>query len=93
MWLQYGLDANDSLVSIEFVQRGKTQLQCPYCRGGLTAKKGMVLQHHFAHTEETCRSAARSEDDLPTPPLYDKFDLCLSSKDLAKLTELWEKSN
>jgi hypothetical protein len=94
MWLQYGLDpTNDFLVSIEYVQRGRTKLLCPYCRGELTAKKGNVLAHHFAHAGETCRSAARSDQDLPTLPLYDKFDLHLSSKAFAQLAHLWKKSN
>jgi competence CoiA-like predicted nuclease len=38
------------LRSIDEVVRGKTQLTCLYCGGSLTAKKGSVKEHHFAHT-------------------------------------------
>ena len=42
------------LTSSDEVVRGKTNLACLYCGGGLTAKKGSVKEHYFAHTGETC---------------------------------------
>ncbi|MEO9127009.1 MAG: competence protein CoiA family protein [Microcoleus sp.] len=49
MWLRYGVAPDQTLVSIEDVPRGKTQLRCPYCGGELAAKKGRRKEHHFAH--------------------------------------------
>ncbi len=54
MWLRYGVNQDNNLVSIEDSPRGKTQLRCPYCGGELTAKKGSKKEHHFAHSGETC---------------------------------------
>lgn len=92
MWLRYGVDQDNSLVAIEDVRSGKTDLKCPYCNGGLTAKKGKVKEHHFAHTEETCRFvAARHHRDIPTLPLYDNFNIQLSGKELEQLKILWKE--
>jgi competence CoiA-like predicted nuclease len=55
MWLKFGVAPSGELMSIDEVGRGKTQLTCLYCGGSLTAKKGSVKEHHFAHTEETCK--------------------------------------
>ncbi|MFB2897949.1 hypothetical protein ACE1CI_33970 [Aerosakkonemataceae cyanobacterium BLCC-F50] len=33
MWLKYAVDANNTLVEIADVSRGKTKLYCPYCGG------------------------------------------------------------
>jgi hypothetical protein len=89
MWLTYGVDDHHALVAIADVPRGKTPLRCPYCNGPLTAKKGHVRQHHFAHTGETCRAVAR-ETDLPLLPLYDNFNLHLSGKELHDLHHYWQ---
>ncbi|YAF99222.1 MAG: GIY-YIG nuclease family protein (plasmid) [Nodularia sp. CChRGM 3473] len=89
MWLKYGIDKNGILVCIEDITKGKTLLKCPYCQGGLIAKKGKVKEHHFAHHGETCRPVAKRE--FPTLPLYDNFNLQLSGKDLAKLKLLWQE--
>lgn len=89
MWLQFGVDGNDRLIPVEEVRRGKTELMCPYCGGLLTAKKGKVLAHHFAHTNETCRQVGRDRD-IPTLPYYDRFDLHLGGKAWAELKELWK---
>jgi hypothetical protein len=51
MWLKYGVSQDNALVSIEDVPSGKTFLTCLYCGEGLTAKKGKVKEHHFAHTK------------------------------------------
>jgi hypothetical protein len=88
MWLAYGVDAHQGLVAIDDVPRGKSPLRCPYCGGPLTAKKGRITQHHFAHTDDTCRAVAR-ESDLPTLPLYDNFHLHLSGRELADLQRYW----
>lgn len=83
MWLKYGVNEEDILICIEDITRGKTSLKCPYCNSGLTAKKGKVKEHHFAHHGETCRPVANRE--FPTLPLYDNFNIQLSGKDLAQL--------
>jgi competence CoiA-like predicted nuclease len=62
------VDAHQALVSIADVPRGKTSLRCPYCQGALTAKKGPITQHHFAHTAATCRPVTH-DSDLPILPL------------------------
>ncbi|MGL5831795.1 MAG: competence protein CoiA family protein, partial [Waterburya sp.] len=53
MWLQYALDKDDKLVSIDDVFRGRSEIRCPYCQGELTAKKGKIKVHHFAHVNDT----------------------------------------
>ncbi|CBN55031.1 hypothetical protein OSCI_1460007 [Kamptonema sp. PCC 6506] len=55
MWLKFGVAPSGELASIDEVARGKTNLACLYCGGELTAKKGAVKEHHFAHTGETCK--------------------------------------
>jgi|SRR6476469_5068773 len=90
MWLKYGVDAdNNVLVSIEDVSSGKTNLYCLYCDSGLTAKKGKVKQHHFAHTKETCRPVAAKK--VPDLPLYDAFNIKLSGKELEELKLFWNE--
>lgn len=91
MWLRYGIDQDKTLVPIEDVPRGKTQLRCPYCDGELTAKKGRRNEHHFAHTHETCREVNRSDRLLPTLPLYDNFNIWLTGKELQQLKDLWNR--
>lgn len=88
MWLKYGVSADNALMSIEDVPSGKTQLTCLYCGGGLTAKKGKVKQHHFAHTDETCYPVAKKQ--VPTLPLYDNFNIELSGKELEELKVFWK---
>lgn len=83
MWLKYGVNEEGILICIEDITRGKTSLKCPYCNGELTAKKGKLKEHHFAHNDQTCRPIANRK--FPTLPLYDNFNVQLSSKDLAQL--------
>ncbi len=89
MWLKFGVNEEGILICIEDINRGKTLLKCPYCDGGLTAKKGKVKEHHFAHNDQTCRPIANRE--FPTLPLYDNFNVQLSGKDLAQLKLLWKE--
>ncbi|HEY9801537.1 MAG TPA: GIY-YIG nuclease family protein [Leptolyngbyaceae cyanobacterium] len=89
MWLKYGLDQDGALVSIDDSPTGKTLLKCPYCQGGLIAKKGKVKEHHFAHCEDTCHPVAKRQ--FPTLPLYDNFNIELSGKDLKQLKLLWSE--
>ncbi|MHC5771594.1 MAG: GIY-YIG nuclease family protein [Nostoc sp.] len=89
MWLKYGVNEDGILICIEDIKRGKTSLKCPYCNGGLTAKKGKVKEHHFAHNDQTCRPIAKRE--FPTLPLYDNFNIQLSGKDLAQLKLVWQE--
>lgn len=86
-WLPYGINEHGELVSIWDTPRGKTTLRCPYCGRGLTAKRGEAIAEHFAHTEETCRAAARTSD-LPTLPCYDNFNLHLPPRVLDALRRL-----
>jgi hypothetical protein len=62
-----------------------------YCGGGLTAKKGKVKEHHFAHTQETCRPVANrvAYRDFPALPLYDNFNIQLLGKELEELKVFW----
>jgi hypothetical protein len=91
MWLKYGVSKDNALISIEDIPKGKTQLTCLYCGGGLTAKKGTIKEHHFAHTEETCRPVANriAYRDFPDLPLYDNFNIQLSGKELEELKGFW----
>lgn len=91
MWLKYGVDRNGALVSIEDLPKGKTSLQCPYCGGGLTAKKGKIKEHHFAHSEETCRAVAATNREIPILPLYENFNLQISGKEFERLKLLWRE--
>ena len=76
MWLKFGVARSGELTSIDQVVRGKTQLTCLYC-GGLTAKKGSVKEHHFAHTEESCKPVSQriKTKAFPSLPLYDNFNI------------------
>ncbi|MCU0542253.1 MAG: GIY-YIG nuclease family protein [Oscillatoriaceae cyanobacterium Prado104] len=93
MWLRYGVTASGELASIDEYVRGKTNLTCLYCGGGLTAKKGNVKQHHFAHTGETCKLVARriKTKAFPTLPLYDNFNIQLKGEELEQLKVLWRE--
>ena len=86
--LTIGLDENSEPVSIHDVASGKTKLHCPFCAGPLLAKKGHVLQHHFAHLGDTCHGALTSE----SLPAFDDFNLRLAAKELEELRGLWESS-
>ncbi|MGK7915883.1 MAG: competence protein CoiA family protein [Prochloraceae cyanobacterium] len=84
MWLKYGVAPDNTLRTIEDVSSGKTNLLCPFCGSGLTAKKGKIKQHHFAHLSgETCLRVKRGQ--IPSLPLYDNFHLQLSAKDFQLL--------
>jgi hypothetical protein len=92
MWLRYGIDANNTLIAIEDTRSGKTNLECPYCGSRLTAKKGIVKEHHFAHNDGTCRIVIQREPrELPNLPLYDAFDIFLTGKELEQLKKLWHR--
>ena len=81
------------LTSIDEVVRGKTNLACLYCGGGLTAKKGSVKEHHFAHTEETCKPVSQriKTKAFPALPLYDNFTIQLKGEELEQLKVLWKE--
>jgi hypothetical protein len=91
MWLKFGVSCDNALVCIEDISSGKTSLTCLYCGGGLTAKKGRIKEHHFAHTQETCRPVANrvAYRDFPALPLYDNFNIQLSGKELEELKVFW----
>ncbi len=85
MWLQYGLDKDDNLVSVHDVKRGRSGIRCPYCKGELIAKKGEIKAHHFAHAEETCNLSQNRNINLP---LFYGFNLVLNAKYLRELQRM-----
>ena len=90
MWqLKYGVNPGRELVAISEVTSGKTNLVCPFCDRYLTAKKGKIKQHHFAHTGETCLRVRKGK--LPSLPLYDNFHVHLSGKHFQLLKDLWRE--
>ena len=89
MWLQYALDKDNNLVSVHDVKRGRSNIRCPYCQGELTAKKGKVKAHHFAHVADTCNHVKASKS--PELPLYDRFDLGLKPRYLKEMLENYDK--
>ena len=92
MWLKYGVSPSKELVSIDAVKGGKTHLSCLYCGGGLTSKKGKIKEHHFSHTEETCKPVNQriKTKAFPSLPLYDNFNIQLKGKELEQLKVLWK---
>ena len=93
MWLKFGVAPNGELAGIDDVARGKTHLACLYCGGGLTAKKGSVKEHHFAHTGETCKPVRErmKTKAFPSLPLYDNFHVQLKGEELEQLKVLWKE--
>lgn len=92
IWLNYGVDADNKLISIEDVGSGKSNLICPYCGRALIAKKGRIKEHHFAHSGETCNLIIKREPrDIPRLPLYDAFSIFLTGKELEQLKKLWHR--
>jgi hypothetical protein len=93
MWLKFGFALSGELTSIDEVVRGKTNLACLYCGGGLTAKKGSVKEHHFAHTENTCKPVSQriKTKAFPSLPLYDNFTIQLKGEELEQLKVLWKE--
>ena len=90
MWqLKYGVNPDRELITISEVTSGKTNLVCPFCDRSLTAKKGKIKQHHFAHTGETCLRVRKGK--LPSLPLYDNFHLNLSGKHFQLVKDLWRE--
>ena len=90
MWqLKYGINPNRELVTIDEVSSGKTNLVCPFCDLSLTAKKGKIKQHHFAHSGETCLRVRKGQ--FPSLPLYDNFNLRLSAKHFQLVKNLWQE--
>ncbi len=65
MFLPYGRDPHGHLIHISESPPGHAcGLVCPFCAGPLTAKKGRILAHHFAHQSDTCRPTIAGGDDL-----------------------------
>jgi len=93
MWLKYGVALSGELTGIDEVARGKTNLACLYCGGGLTAKKGSVKEHHFAHAGETCKPVSQriKTKAFPALPLYEHFNIELKGEELEQLKVLWKE--
>ncbi|EAW35158.1 GIY-YIG nuclease family protein [Lyngbya sp. PCC 8106] len=93
MWLKYGADPNGCLKLVDDVAQGKTNLTCLYCGGQLTAKKGRIKSHHFAHTGETCKPVVSRYNtaQIPGLPMYDRFNIQLPGRELEQLKVLWKE--
>jgi hypothetical protein len=93
MWLKFGVALSGELTGIDEVVRGKTNLACLYCGGSLTAKKGSVKEHHFAHTGDTCKPVSQriKTKAFPSLPLYDSFNIQLKGEELEQLKVLWKE--
>jgi len=93
MWLKFGVALSGELTGIDEVVRGRTNLACLYCGGSLTAKKGSVKEHHFAHTGETCKPVSQriKTKAFPSLPLYDNFNIELKGEELEQLKVLWKE--
>lgn len=100
MWLKFGVAPDPicgsrqkrvrTLLTIADVASGKTNLTCPFCDSLLTAKKGRIKEHHFAHLSgQTCLRVKRGE--IPTLPLYDNFHLKLNARDFQLVKDLWRE--
>ncbi|MCI0713727.1 MAG: helix-turn-helix domain-containing protein [Chloroflexi bacterium] len=90
--LPYGIDAAGRYVHISQVNRGTTDLRCPYCEGLLTARKGRQLAHHFAHTVETCLGVSSREFDDLMVPHYDRFNLYIDARAWGEL-QAWHDTD
>jgi len=77
MFLTYGQDEHNALLHIADAQSGNAcGLRCPFCGEPLTARKGTVLAHHFAHQSNSCRSIWSSGYDfIPSYEGYYLFGL------------------
>lgn len=84
MYLEYGVTIDGQLQHISSVPRGVTNLKCPYCDSPLLARKGTILEHHFAHIGTTCRDVKRNLSQI-TLPAYDRFSLNLPGWVIEKL--------
>ena len=93
MWLKFGVALSGELTSIDEVWRGKTNLGCLYCSGRLTAKKGSMKEHHFAHTQETCKPVSQriKTKAFPSLLLYNNFNIQLKGEELQHLKVLWKE--
>jgi hypothetical protein len=91
MFLEYAVDKHGSLVHVDDAPRGKViSLFCPYCGADLIARKGAVLAHHFAHSENTCRPVSR-DDDVIRLPMYERFSLSLVGREWKALKVFHDK--
>ncbi|WP_286241121.1 GIY-YIG nuclease family protein [Neptuniibacter halophilus] len=88
MNLTVGITQNGDYIGIEDCDRGKSDLQCPFCQGLLVAKKGNIKEHHFSHLEESCNGVA----SLRSLPGFDDFTLSLSHDEFETLQTLWKQS-
>ncbi|MGL4498243.1 MAG: GIY-YIG nuclease family protein, partial [Planktothrix sp.] len=93
MWLKFGVSPAGELVGVDEAARGKTKLTCLYCGGGLTARKGTVKEHHFAHSGQTCQPVVHrvKTKAFPSLPLYDNFLIQLKGEELERLKVLWRQ--
>lgn len=78
--LFHGLDDRGGLVWVgDLEEGGNTDLSCPYCKSPLTAKKGDIVTHHFAHTigKPVC-DVLKARAPRIKLPMYDSFDWGIS---------------
>lgn len=85
MFLTYGRDASDTLIHISDAPSGNAcNLVCPFCAMPLTARKGDIMGHHFAHQHDSCRSVWASTDTFI--PSYEGYYLMGLSKHQQRAT-------
>lgn len=85
--LKFGFTDDGWPIPIADVSSGRSHLRCPYCQGLLTAKKGRIKDHHFAHTDTPCQPVEKR--DVPQLPYYDRHHLMLTGKEYDLLKLLW----
>lgn len=71
VFLEFGVNPAGDLVPVERVQRGRTDLACPYCSGLLTVKRRPNITEHFAHTGTTCRPSGEHLKRISLPAYRD----------------------
>lgn len=79
----YGLNDEGEHVHIMDAPKGNAgKLTCLYCQGKLSAKKGDVVAHHFAHQKgqgETCRGSSKAFQQIVFG--FDYFDFALTTNE------------
>ena len=76
----YGKDKTDNLIHIDEAKSGNNDLLCVYCGGKLSAKKGSIVAHHFAHQKgqgENCKGASSAFSRIVLG--FDYFDSDLTN--------------
>jgi len=92
--LEYGCDLNGNLIHISNARKGlKCGLYCPACKKQLIAKKGDLMQHHFAHYKAAeCKYAFETSIHLLAKEIIAE-DGEIFTPELALLPDHWNMYN